>query len=107
MILLHSINHKFDIYDFIIHISIIFTFAILYYIAKNVEIKNNMRHFRTNELITRSKTYRHYHPFMSSLYFSLVTHTTVGYGQQELPTYISQTINIIHLFTIVFLVCFV
>lgn len=107
MLLLYSTTRKLDKTIFSIHIGIIFIFAILYYIAKKIEIHYNMKHFETQEPVTISKTYRYYHPFMSSLYFSLVTHTTVGYGYQKLPTFISQTVNILHLFTIVFLVCFV
>lgn len=107
MMLLQSINHKFDKFVFIIHIAIIFTFAILYYIAKEIEIHYDMRHFETDALVKDARSYTNYHPFISSLYFSLVTHTTVGYGRQQLPTYISQMVNILHLFTIVFLVCFV
>ena len=104
MMFLHSINRKLDKSVFAIHIGIIVTFAILYYIAKNIEVYYNLKHFETKEPVTLAKTYRYYHPFMSSLYFSLVTHTTVGYGRQQLPTFISQTVNILHLITIVFLV---
>lgn len=107
MLLLHSRNRKLDKAVFAIHIGVIFAFAVLYYIAKEIEIYYNMKHFETDTIVKDSKTYTYYHPLISSLYFSIVTHTTVGYGRQQLPTYISQTVNIIHLFTIVFLVCIV
>lgn len=105
--LLHSINRKLDKVKLGMHIGVIIAFAVFYYIARNIEIYYNMKHFETKKPVKLSKTYRYYHPFISSLYFSLVTHTTVGYGRQQLPTFVSQTINIIHLFAIVFLVCFV
>lgn len=107
MVLLYSLNRKLDKFKFAIHIGSIVTFAILYYIAKKIEIYYNLKHFETKKPVTQYKTYKYYHPFMSSLYFSLVTHTTVGYGRQQLPTFVSQTINILHLITIVLLVSLV
>lgn len=106
MLIASSLKQKFNIKLFGIHLLFIFFFATLYYITRRIELYYDMRHFETNKHVSEHYLYTSYHPFLSSLYFSLVTHTTVGYGHQQLPTYISQLVNMAQLFSVIFLVCY-
>ena len=106
MLIASSLRQKFNMKMFGIHLAFVFFFAILYYIVRKIEIYYDMEHFESKIKIKDHYSYTSYHPFISCLYFSLVTHTTVGYGHQQLPTYISQLVNMAQLFSVIFLVCY-
>lgn len=76
---------------FISHLSVILLFALLYYIS-SIYIKgsvNNKEKDKDGEL-----------SFWDCLYFSLVTQTTVGYGDIVMTHKFTKLINFIQLLTI-------
>lgn len=78
-----------------IHLLIIIFFGVLYWLATLYEIKNKLvpkNHFKKHELK---------HLFLRSIAFAAITQTTIGYGNFSPPSYVSQLINLVHIFIVV------
>lgn len=76
---------------FIRHLSIVLLFALMYYIS-SIYIKNSVN--------IKNKDKNNKLSFWDCLYFSLVTQTTVGYGDIVMTHNFTRLINFIQLLTI-------
>ena len=80
------------------HLILVVIFAILYWISGKIE-----RYFEMNFIDEYGReTDKKVIPmsFFRCLYFSLITQTTVGYGHHDPPTFISETVNVLQLLSI-------
>lgn len=73
------------------HIKVILVFSVLYWLGGILELYYEMKTLETNEYIKPMNMF-------DAFYFSLVTQTTVGYGNVLPKSRLSQAINIIQLF---------
>lgn len=90
LVLLQNLNKNIK---FIKHIKLIIIFGILYWLGGIIETKYKIEPIEKNKYINKMNLF-------DSLYFSLVTQTTVGYGNVFPRTRLSQIINIIQLICI-------
>lgn len=72
---------------------VVMIFTVAYYVANRVEIQLDMIDDITGKKI-KPRT------LFDAFYFTLVTQTTVGYGNFYAPSKITQVINVMQLFTI-------
>ena len=68
-------------------------FTMAYYIANRVETRLAMVDEITGEKIKQRSLF-------DAFYFTLITQTTVGYGNFYAPSKVTQMINVVQLFTI-------
>lgn len=78
------------------HLILIFVFGILYWLAGFVETRYRMKSVDTDTFIQPIGLF-------DAFYFSLVTQTTVGYGNVFPQTRFAQVINIIQLIGILYI----
>lgn len=90
-----TLNNQIKVFK---QLQIVVAFALLYWIGGKLE-----KYYKLKELDGNIVTDKDVTPMSlyDSFYFSLITHSTVGYGQIVPKSRITQTINICHLLFII------